>query len=86
MPVILRERGEDDLALVYLERAVKSAAPFPPAYTNLSAAYTDASHFEAAIEAGQVAVELSPEDTAAHFNLGNAFSAAGRPAGSLREL
>ena len=43
--VILRERGEDNLALVYLERAVKNAAPFPPAYTNLCAAYTDASTF-----------------------------------------
>ena len=76
--VILRERGEDNLALVYLERAVKRGAFSAGLQT--FALPIRMLPFQAAIEAGQVAVELSPEDTAAHFNLGNAFSAAGRPA------
>ena len=72
--LILREMGEIEEAIDHLEKAVQTTSPFPSAFSNLCAAYSDAGRLMEAILAGRTAVSQSPHDANAHYNLGNAIA------------
>jgi tetratricopeptide (TPR) repeat protein len=71
--------GDYDTAILALEEATRLDSSNYLAFSYLGAAYAGKKKFNAAIGAFKMAEQLSPGTVSIHFNLGQAYEAAGVP-------
>jgi hypothetical protein len=77
MGVVLRSRGELDLAIHRYQQAIKINPDHVRAYTNLGTVLRDQQELGAAIESYKKAIKINPNYADAHYNLGIALKEIG---------
>jgi Flp pilus assembly protein TadD len=80
--LLAQHRGQPDLAVELIGRAIQSAADRPTYYANLGTVLQMLGRIDEAIQRYRQAIALAPEYPEAHHNLGFALVVQGdRPAG-----
>ncbi|AFY73828.1 putative O-linked N-acetylglucosamine transferase, SPINDLY family [Synechococcus sp. PCC 7502] len=75
--VLAHQVGNYDVAIAYIETAIKLNPRNPDFYGNLGEAYRLSGKFTEAIASFQKALKLQPHNGKTHYNLGNALQAQG---------
>jgi len=81
-----RQAQDSDAAIQHFTRATKLDANFSDAFLGLGMAFIAAKKFPDAVPALEAAVRLEPQNPAAHYNLGLAYTRVGRKAEADRQF
>jgi protein O-GlcNAc transferase len=84
--VIAGQTGRDNLAIDYLNAALRLKPDFAAAHSNLGNVFANQRKFPQAVASFQEAIRLRPDFAAAHNNLGNALQEQGKPAEAVVSL
>lgn len=84
--VVSFREGKYDDAIAAFGRSIESSPKFPDPYFNVGLCYQKKKEFEPSASYMRKAIERDPDLAAAHFNLGLALFALGKPAEGLAEL
>ena len=77
MGVIAHQKGEDEVAVDLITRALTEMPVYAEAHNNLGLALHGLGRFEDAAANHQKAIDLKPDYPEAHYNLGNTFQGLG---------
>jgi tetratricopeptide (TPR) repeat protein len=83
---LARQESQWPEAIAHFSRAAKLDAGFGDAYLGLGVSLLSAKQFSEAVTPLETAVKLQPRNPAAHYNLGMAYSRAGRKQDADREF
>jgi tetratricopeptide (TPR) repeat protein len=75
---LARQKQNSDDAIQHFTRATKLDASFGDAFVGLGMAFISAKKFPEAVPALEAAIKLEPQNPAAHYNLGLAYTRVGR--------
>ena len=71
--VIVSQRGQNDLAITYITKALQIDPKFADAYNNLGNIFQELKHLDKAISCYQKAIQLNPKVAKTYYNLGIAL-------------
>jgi tetratricopeptide (TPR) repeat protein len=84
--LIAQQVGRNDLALDYIQRALRLHSQFPAAHYNLANTFRELGRFDEAVRHFQEAIRLEPHNANAHNHLGHILKSQGKRDAAIASL